>query len=144
MKVKLIGIFEEKSVDSDDRYMLTEYIFRNTILKDDFDNGEIKGIKYQGKIFFKDYSDIESFASLGYSYEDDPPEYSPEELKNFEFLDSLEKGDVVVFDAELYFDFYQGELVFISLFSTISNIEKYDDKYAADELDLLVKEKEDE
>lgn len=29
MKVKLIGIFEEKSVDSDNRYMLTEYIFRS-------------------------------------------------------------------------------------------------------------------
>lgn len=144
MKVKLIGKFQEKYVDSRDDYQMTIYILKNTILKEDFDNGEIKGIKYEDSVFFGNFYDIQNFEIFGECYEGEKEEYTPEQKQQFEFLDSLEEGDVIIFETDLDIEYYHGTYTFCKLISDITNFKKYDDKYAADELDLLVKEKEDE
>jgi len=59
--------------------------------------------------------------------------------EELELLDSLEAGDVITFDVDLWFNFQDDEYYLSSLDSSlhVDNIEKYEDKYAADELEYL-------
>ena len=144
MKVKLIGIFDGKLEDSDEREVNTSYDIRIAISKEDFDNGKIEGIKFCGQKFFYMQEDL-GFVIDGEHYElpleEDTYKSSltKEELK---FLDSLEKGDVITFDVDLHFEFQSDMYHLSSLESSIcvDNIEKYEDRYAADKIDYLAEE----
>ena len=68
MKVKWIGVFDDKFEDSDDTEINTDYYLKNVIEKEDFDNGEIEGISYCDKKFFYMREDL-NFMINGEHYE---------------------------------------------------------------------------
>ena len=141
MKVKLIGVFDEKLEDSDDTEVNTDYYLKNVIAKEDFDNGEIEGISYCGKKFFYMREDL-NFMIDGEHYDlslnEDTRTNNPRK-EELELLDSLEEGDVITFDVDLFFEFRDGKYYLSSLDSSlyVDNIEKYEDRYAADKLEYL-------
>ena len=138
MTVKLIGIFKEKFDISDESSVNNDYLIENVITKDDFDNGTIDG--YEG--FFTTQEDTNSFIIRGEDHElpyDENSAHDNLTKEELELMDSLEEGDVIVFEADLYIDGYYGESQQInSLMTDISNIRKYEDKYAADEIRYIV------
>jgi len=141
MKVKLIGVFDEKLEDSDDTEVNTDYCLKNVIAKEDFDNVEIEGISYCGKKFFYMREDLD-FMIDGEHYDlslDEDMRTNNPRKEELELLDSLEAGDVITFDVDLWFNFQDDEYYLSSLDSSlhVDNIEKYEDKYAADELEYL-------
>ena len=137
MKVELIGIYDEKFDLSNERSIYTEYFLKQTMIKEDFDNGTVDG--YEG--FFTTQEDTNSFIIKGEDHDLPDDDFPRDNLtkEEIEFMDSLEEGDVIVFEADLYIDGYYGESQQInSLMTEISNIRKYEDKYAADEIRYIV------
>lgn len=142
MKLTLIAVFVGKCIFTEQNKTKTLYTFKNSILKEDFYNRKIKGIKYRNTSFFNNFYDIELF---GIKFESIKKNVQTmDEIKKIKLLDSLQEGDVIVFDVDLEIKCNHGQYTFTSISTNISNIEKLNDANVAMELQYLVDEKEKE
>ncbi len=142
MKVKLIAEYAGKCVVKENDTKKTLYAFKNSLLKEDFDNRKIKGIKYRNTSFFNNFYDIELFGIKFESIKKNVQ--TTDDIKKIKLLDSLQEGDVIVFDVVLEIKCNHGHYTFTSISTNISNIEKLNDANVAMELQYLVDEKEKE
>lgn len=145
---RCIGIYDGKIYEEDQDLKKTDYDVKDVILLEDFNNGELHGYPKENPIVLN-YGDKVGNVIIKGHYEyfnNDTKKWEIEENitnEEKELLDSLEEGDVIVFDyyAPITHEIgdstntYEIEDYF---YSEIKNIEKYDDKYAADEIQLII------
>lgn len=150
ISARCIGIYCGKDYEEDQDLKRTDYYVKNVILLDDFNNGELHGYPEENPIVLNYGDTVGSVTIKGHH------EYFDVDTKNWEIeknitneekelLESLEEGDVIVFDyyAPITCDsYYDLNDAYIEDYfeAEIENIEKYDDKYAADEIELIINE----
>ena len=152
MKVKLIGILNEKLDFSNSHEVNTAYHLSHVVTKYDYEHDITVG----HLDFLRTQEHTLDFVIRGEYYILNTPEcnnlLTKEQIisKNFilkrdnltkeqiTLMDSLKKGDVIVFDANLCISPIYFIYDIYSYFSKINNIEKYDDKNAADKIRLMV------
>lgn len=146
IEVKLMGRFNEKFIDINDEYELLSYDFEVVTLED-FENGEIKGVEYGGKRFFvyeyeKDFCLDAYFITNLECTEEELEQWKYERLSKDEqnFLNSLEEGDVITFSAKIPVCSYYGTLMMNYNEASVWDFKRYEDKYASDEIELLIQE----
>ena len=146
INARCIGIYNGKNYDEDQYLKMTHYYITDVILLEDFENGELHGYP-KDKPMVLNYRDMVGGVIIKGNYEyfdDEKKKWEIDETitnKEKELLESLEEGDVIVFDYYAPINGYWDNPNAYNIddfYSEVENIEKYDDKYAADEIKLII------
>ena len=146
INARCIGIYDGKNIDEDKLLKMIDYYVKDVMLLEDFENGELNGYPKENPIVLNCRNKVENITINGnYVHHDvDNDDFDIEEnitKAEEELLDSLEEGDVIVFDYYAPINGYwdnPNEYNIDDFYSEVKNIEKYNDKYAADEIKLII------
>lgn len=149
--VSLIGIFGENNLEDYDDELFQNFVIDKVVLEDDYNNGVINGCKAFGGNILCNYYDTSDFIIRAkYYYDLDDPEYAVKHdyllQKDYDILNNLESGEVVTFEADLQitsstnYNDNEANTTYHFTVEEVRNVQIYNDKYASDEIKLLVSE----
>lgn len=145
----MIGIFKDEFFIKDKVMFLQDFALSYTMLFDDFEKGQIEGVRlYQGELL-NSYYNMTSIIINGIDtyYEDDERSagtYNFVSDADFRTLSSLKEGEIITFDTKWDIlgdtNLKTSEKIYTFAIKKICNVKRYNEPNASDKIKSMIEE----